>query len=476
MTAAVVLAAGLGKRMKSSLPKVLHRIHGSPMLQHVLNTLSRLKLQRVVIVTGKFDNQIRESIRYSDNISFAHQREALGTGDALMKASPLLRGFRGTVLIVNGDTPLITPGTIQKFQKLHRNKCNAISLLTFHAGDPGAYGRVIRDGKDTVLSIVENSDANETQKKIREVNSGIYAIETSALSLLKEITMNASKREYYLTDIIGIARGKGIKVGAYCVGSEDEMMGINTRQELDRARSLLKERIIGNWLSKGVSFMDPSSVYLSSEATIGKDTVIYPNVHIEGPTRIGKECTICPNVRIVNSIIEKAAIIKDSTLIEDSVISERASIGPFAHLRPGSRIGRDAKIGNFVEVKKSVIGRGTKASHLTYLGDAKVGSDVNIGAGTITCNYDGRQKHVTVIGNGAFIGSDSQLVAPVKIGKGAFVGAGATITADVPPGALALSRTQQKNISGWAMRKSTSMETRKPGHKTLARGKARKKD
>lgn len=458
--AGVVLAAGLGKRMNSSLPKLLHMLHGATMLQHVLNTLEELKPQKIVVVVGEHVKKIKEFLQ-DDSISFAQQKEAKGTGDALSKALPSLRGFNGTVIVVNGDTPLITPETLKKFLALHDKKGDEISILSFTSQDPGSYGRVIRDEKGNVFSIVENRDATPYQKKIREVNSGVYAIKPKTLHLLKKVKMNESKGEYYLTDMIHIARNEGIKVEAFCIGSEDEFIGINTREELEKARQLMKDRIIRRWLDKGVSFVDTDTVFLSSQIDIGKGTIIYPNVHLEGNTKIGKGCKIYPNVRILNSIIGDGAIIKDSTLIEGSIVKTKASIGPFAHIRPGSDIGEEVRIGNFVEVKKSVIGSGTKALHLTYIGDAKIGKDVNIGAGTITCNYDGYRKHVTTIEDNVFIGSDSQLIAPVKIGKGAYVGAGSTITKDIPSKALALSRVKQKNIEGWVVKRKFKVKSSK---------------
>ncbi|MBM4139960.1 MAG: UDP-N-acetylglucosamine diphosphorylase/glucosamine-1-phosphate N-acetyltransferase, partial [Nitrospira sp.] len=443
----VVLAAGLGKRMNSSLPKVLNTLHGMPMLHHVLNTLYELNPLRIVVVAGKHLKEIKESLykiqdtrckihnkknhtsgimHRASGILFAEQKVPMGTGDALLKAWTALKGFQGTVVVVNGDTPLILSKTLKKFLTLHGKKRNSISILSFITKDPGSYGRVIRDGAGDIISIIEDKDATEHQKKIKEVNSGVYAIEADTLHLLKEIKLNESKGEYYLTDIIGVAKDKGIKIGVYCIVSEDEFMGVNTQEDFEKVRQLMRDRIIKKWVSRGICFIDTNSVYISSNVKIDKGTTIYPNVHLEGNTRIGKGCTIYPNVRIQDSIVEDGAIIKDSTLIEGSVVKRRASVGPFAHIRPGSEIGEEVKIGNFVEVKKSVIGSRTKASHLTYLGDSKIGKDVNIGAGTITCNYDGYKKHVTIIEDNVFIGSDSQLIAPVKIGKGAYVGAGST--------------------------------------------------
>ena len=459
--AGVVLAAGLGTRMKSSLPKVLHNLNGTPMLQYVLNALYKLKPGRIVVVAGKHIEEIKNSVEADSSIFFAVQKEAKGTGDALLKAVPFLRGFQGTVLVVNGDTPLITPEILKKFLSLHVKKRNAISLISFITHEPCSYGRVIRDERGNVLSIIENRDATASQKNIKEVNSGIYAIESKGMDLLKSIKLNEAKGEYYLTDLVDIARNKGIRIDAFCMGAEDEFLGINTRQELEKARQLMKARIVRQWSDMNIHFIDADSVYISSNAILGRDTLVYPNVHLEGNTKIGRGCTIYPNVRIHASVIGDGAIIKDSTVIEGSVVKSGATVGPFAHIRPGSEIGAGARIGNFVELKKTVIGAGTKASHLTYLGDANIGRDVNIGAGTITCNYDGYKKHITSIEDNVFIGSDSQLIAPVKIGKGAYVGAGSTITKDVPSQCLALSRVGQKNIEGWAPKRQLKVKSEK---------------
>ncbi|MGB9715782.1 MAG: bifunctional UDP-N-acetylglucosamine diphosphorylase/glucosamine-1-phosphate N-acetyltransferase GlmU [Thermodesulfovibrionales bacterium] len=459
--AGVVLAGGLGKRMNSSIPKVLHTIFGKPMIQYVLDTLYALKPAKVIVVAGRHIKEIKNSVKEKGQTIFVKQEEAKGTADALMNALPALKGFNESIIVVNGDTPLIVKNTLKKLLTLHKRKGNIISLLSFVANEPGSYGRIIRNKNDELLSIVEDRDATESQKKIREVNSGIYAIEPEALDILKEIKLNKSKGEYYLTDIIEIAKNKGLKVDAFCFTSEEELIGVNTLQELDRVRQIMKERIIKRWIDKGVNFMDTSSVFISPDVSIGKDTFIYPNVYIEGNTRIGKGCYIYPNVRIFNSIIKDGVYIKDSTLIEESIVKNNASIGPFARIRPGSVIGKGARIGNFVEVKKSVIGSGTKAGHLTYLGDSKIGKNVNIGAGTITCNYDGYNKHITYIENDVFIGSDSQLIAPVRICKGAYVGAGSTITKNVPSMSLALSRVKQTNIKDWVTKRRLKVKTEK---------------
>jgi bifunctional UDP-N-acetylglucosamine pyrophosphorylase/glucosamine-1-phosphate N-acetyltransferase len=456
--AGVVLAAGVGKRMNSSLPKVLHRIRGVPMIQYVIDTLNDLGAVAIGVVVGKHGEEIRQSLKAPDALSFVYQKEPKGTAHALLQAAPVLSGFRGTVIVLNGDTPLVTGETLRKFLLLHKRKKNKISILSFISNDPASYGRIIRDEAGNVTGIVEEKDASPSQRLIREVNSGVYAFEPDILGLLKKVRLNKAKGEHYLTDVVAVARKDGIKMNAFCIGVEEELMGVNTQLELEKAKKLMKDRILRKWREKGVIFIDEDFAFLSSRVTIGENTVIYPNVCLEGMTRIGRNCTICPNVRIMDSIVGDGAIIKDSTLIEGSVIKKGATVGPFAHVRPGSRVGEGARIGNFVELKKAVIGAGTKASHLSYLGDAKIGRDVNIGAGTITCNYDGYRKNVTRIGDHVFIGSDSQLIAPVAIGRGAYVGAGATITKDVPPKALALSRVEQKNIEGWATRRQLKVK------------------
>jgi len=459
--AGVILAAGLGKRMNSSMPKVLHRIYDTPMLQYVLLRIRELKPQKVIVVVGKQFKEIKDAVKHVNSISFVHQREAKGTGDALLRAKQYLKRFHGTVLVINGDTPLIRRETLKKFLNLHRQKRNVISVLSFIAEDPSSYGRVIRDGSDKAASIIEDRDATDNQKGIKEVNSGIYAVESEALSILKEIRLNESKGEYYLTDAVSIAKEKRIKVDAFCIGSEDELMGVNTQGELEKVRRIMRERIIHEWLNKGVNFMDTGSIFIAPNVKIGKGTQIYPNVCLEGNTRVGRGCTIYPHVRILDSTIDDGAVIKDSTLIEGSVVKKGASVGPFARIRPGSKIGEEAKIGNFVEVKKSIIGSGTKAGHLSYLGDARIGNNVNIGAGTITCNYDGYKKYITVIEDDVFVGSDSQLIAPVKVGRGAFIGAGSTITEDVPSMALALSRAEQTNIKDWVIKRQSKVRSGK---------------
>lgn len=456
--ATVILAAGLGKRMRSNTPKVLHTLFGKPIIQYVADSIKVLGSQDNIVVIGPHTEGIKDALN-GYPVRFVIQERPLGTADALKRASETLKDFNGTVLVLNGDTPLIGASLLRRFLKTHVKMEEDISLISFVAQGDHSYGRILREG-DKVLSIIEDKDATAKQKRIREVNSGIYAISSKSLGLLDEIKINRKKGEYYLTDIIGIAVKRGYKVGAHNLGSETELTGINTRQELNRAFLYLKDRVLEKLMVRGVSIIDKESVFIHPDVRIGRDTIIYPNVFIEGRSKIGKECKIYPNTRIVDSIIGDRVTIKDSTVIESSIIKNESVIGPFAHLRPGSVIGSSCKIGNFVEVKRSRIGSGTKASHLSYIGDADVGNNVNIGAGTITCNYDGKKKHKTIIDNNVFIGSDTQLIAPVRIGKGAYIGAGSTITEDVPPESLALSRVRQRNIKGWVKNRKSSIANR----------------
>jgi bifunctional UDP-N-acetylglucosamine pyrophosphorylase/glucosamine-1-phosphate N-acetyltransferase len=456
----VVLAAGLGTRMKSAIPKVLHTVCGIPMLKAVIAVAKTLHPERILVVVGKQGELIKNTIG-SHEVSYALQEEPRGTGHALRCARPALKNSKGVIVVLNGDTPLLNPDTIKKFLHHHKKNKNTISVLSFNARNPEHYGRIIRNASGQVVSIVEHRDADSRQKEINEVNSGVFAINHDVLDILDKITVNRAKGEYYLTDIIAAASKKNLRTSAYCIGTEEEFMGINTREELSRASALMKRNIIQSWIARGVNFLDAGSVYIHPDVSIGKETTIYPNVCLEGHTRIGKGSIIYPNVRVRNSDIGNGAIIKDSTVIEDSRVKNRAAVGPFACLRPGSEIGTEVRIGNFVEIKKSVIGKRTKASHLSYIGDAIVGKDVNIGAGTITCNYDGRAKHSTKIEDGVFIGSDTQLVAPVCIGKGAYVGAGSTITRDVPPMSLATSRVHQTNSEGWAQKRQLEVKSEK---------------
>lgn len=451
-TACVILAAGLGTRMKSALPKVLHPVCGMPMLQHVLAAASLLRPEKTVVVIGRNMEQIRATVS-GKPITVAVQKEAKGTADALRSGAAALGRFRGTVVVLAGDAPLVTAATLRKFLQKHRKSGNHLSVLSFRAADPRGYGRIVRNTAGSLASIIEEKDADALQRRIVEVNSGVYAIEHTVLPLLGKIRKNPLKGEYYLTDLIDVALRKGCSVDAFHIGEEAEFMGVNTAGELQRASLAMQRRIIAMLTDRGVHFISPDSVFVHPTSKIGSGTTLYPHVYIDAGTSVGSNAVIYPHVRIARSRIGDRATVKDATVIEDSVVRTGAVVGPFAHLRPGSVVGEAAKVGNFVELKKAVIGKGSKASHLSYLGDAVIGRGVNIGAGTITCNYDGFRKSGTVIEDGVFIGSDTQLVAPVRVGRGAYVGAGSTITKDVPGGALATSRSPQRVLTGWAAKR-----------------------
>lgn len=449
--AVVVLAAGAGTRMKSSTPKILHKIFGKPIIQYVLDSIKDLGTENNIVVLNPQIKEVENNLK-NYPLKFVYQEMPLGTADALKTARRYLKGFTGSVLVLNGDTPLVETETLKDLVRLHKENKEDISFISFIVDGKHSYGRVFRQGK-SVMAIIEDKDATEGQKAIKEVNSGIYAIRSELLKLLDKIKINEKKGEYYLTDIVKIAVDKGYTVSAHILSNEKELTGINTRLDLHNAGLYLRDRIVNKWMEKGVTFIDKNSVFIHPDVKIGMDTIIYPNVFIDGKSTVGSNCVIYPNTRIIDSKIADNVVIKDSTVIESSIVEEGAIIGPFAHIRPESFIGQKVKIGNFVEIKKSKIGMGTKASHLSYLGDAEIGKNVNIGAGTITCNYDGKKKNKTVIEDNVFIGSDTQLVAPVKIGKDAYIGAGSTITKDVPPESLGISRTPQKNIEGWARKK-----------------------
>jgi bifunctional UDP-N-acetylglucosamine pyrophosphorylase/glucosamine-1-phosphate N-acetyltransferase len=445
----------MGKRMKSKTPKVLHGALGKPMLQHVIEAVKPLKPARLVVIIGNGAEEVKKNIN-EKNISFVLQKRLLGTGNALLVARKELK--KGTVLVLNGDCPLITTRTLRGFIAKHRRSRNLLSFLSFLDDSMSGYGRVLRNQTGRVTEIVEDKHASpEERERCKELNGGVYAIDTGVISCLDRIKKNSSSGEYYLTDIVKLVSREGKRLQAYLCPSED-IRGVNSRQDLYMVTDILRKRVIRKWMERGVTFIDPETTMVHTSASLGRDSIIYPNTYIEGTTSIGKNCTIYQGSRIYNSSLGDNVTVKDSTLIEESRARRGASIGPFAHIRPGSVIGANAKIGNFVEIKKSRLGDGTKASHLSYLGDAEIGSDVNIGAGTITCNYDGKSKFRTTIESGVFIGSDSQLVAPVKVGKGAYVAAGATVTRDVPSMALAISRPQQKNLEHWVKRKHSAVK------------------
>jgi len=448
----VILAAGLGTRMKSGLAKALHPLADRPLVRHVLNACLAVNPEKIVLVLGHQADKVREAVK-EYKPEFVLQYEQLGTGHAVRQAREAIAGAAGPVMVLCADTPLLTGGTLKKVVELHQKSRAAITLITAVVPDPFGYGRVVR-GKTGTMRIVEEKDATASQKKIKEVNAGIYCFEKKfLLASLDGIGKNNAQREYYLPDTVALARRKKLGVSVFVSEDVDEVMGVNTRQDLSRAEAVMRDRVNRKWMLDGVTLLDPASTFIGSEVILGRDVVLYGNVRLEGKTRIDEACTVFPGSRITDSVIGSNVMVKDSSVIEESAIAPGACIGPFAHLRPGSVIGAGARIGNFVEVKKSTIGEGSKANHLSYIGDATIGRDVNIGAGVITCNYDGFEKHPTVIEDGVFVGSDSQLVAPVTIGKGALIAAGATITRNVPPDALAISRAPQDIREGFASRR-----------------------
>jgi len=441
--AIVVLAAGKGTRMKSDLVKVLHPLAGTPMLSFTLDLARTLHPGRLVVVVGFQRELVRQQFSTPELI-FVDQEEQLGTGHAVSVACQALQGFQGTVLILCADVPLLTERTISSFLQFHGGNQATLSVLTTMLEDPRGYGRVVRGAEGQLLRIVEDKDLKAGEEGIREINTGIYCVEAGFLfSALSSLSDQNAQREYYLTDIVEKASSRGKKTIAYIAVDPLEVMGINTRLDLAKANQFLRQKIAERHMLAGVTLLDPQTTYIDREVRIGKDTVIYPNCYLLGKTSLGEGCVVEPGCKITDSRVGNSVTIKSSSVISESVIEDRVSVGPFAHLRPETVLREGSKIGNFVEVKKSVIGKGTKANHLSYIGDATLGERVNVGAGMITCNYDGRKKNPTIIEDEVFVGSNTALVAPIKIGRRAVIGAGSTITKEVPPDNLAVTRAKQ---------------------------------
>ena len=449
----IILAAGLGTRMKSATIKILHRAAGRPIIDYVLDLASELCPSPPVMVVGYQREAVQKAV--GERARYAVQEQQLGTGHAVLQAAPAIEAAGNKrVLILSGDVPLTRQETLEGLLEEHQRSGNALTLLTMKLDDPAMYGRIVRDASGGVTRIVEAKDADDEQKRIGEVNAGIYVFESEHLfDNLRNLSNQNAQGEYYLTDLLAVLRERGHRVGAMVVDDPIEVLGVNSRADLAQVESEIQRRVVEKLMREGVTFRNPSTVVIDSTVSIGADTVIYPFVTLEGSTQIGEGCVIEPGVHLLNVRLGDDVHVKTGTVAEDAIIEDEASIGPYAHLRPGTQLGRRVKVGNFVETKKAVFGEGAKASHLSYIGDAEVGADVNIGAGTITCNYDGVRKNKTILEDGVFIGSDTQLVAPVRVGRGAYVGAGSTITKDVPPDALALSRTPQRIIEGWVTKK-----------------------
>ncbi len=452
--ASIVLAAGKGTRMKSGLIKVLHPVAGMPMIAWPVAAARNAGSDPIVLVIGHQANAVQSTFRGATDIRCAMQEEQLGTGHAVACALEALSGFHGTVLILCGDTPLLRSETLTAMLEFHRDNQAAVTVLTALMDDPYGYGRVVRDVSGRVSRIVEQKDADPDEQEIREINSGIYCMDSEFLSAnIREIGNDNAQKEYYLTDLLAIAVRKGLTCLALPTADADEIMGVNDRVQLAEAARVLRRRINRSHMLNGVTIIDPDTTYIDNGITIGADTVIHPGCRIGEGTIIGEGCEIEGNVTIMDCLIGDECHIKAASVLESSKLGEDVAVGPMAHLRPGTQLGAKVKIGNFVETKKIVMGEGSKASHLTYLGDAELGRNVNIGCGTITCNYDGVNKHLTVIGDDVFIGSDVQLVAPVSVGHRSLVAAGTTVTIDVPPDSLAISRVPQVNKEGWRLKK-----------------------
>lgn len=458
----VVLAAGKGTRLKSRRPKVLQRAGGAPLIEHVLRALDGLRPLELIVVVGHEGAEVSAALA-AHKPRVVHQEPQLGTGHALLVARPVLRN-EGTLLVLSGDVPLVRPATLAQLVDAHRQDGAAATLLTAHLPEPGAYGRVVRGPDGRPSAIVEARDATASQLQVHEVNAGLYAFESAALfKALDELRPQNAQGEYYLTDVVGVLARQGQKIGAVALSDQRELLGVNTQAELAQIDGLLRERRAHELMAAGVVLQDPSSIHIGLDVRVDADVIIRPFTLLEGSTTVASGAVVGPFARLENTRIGAGAQILDHCVLRDCEVEAGATVGPFAHIRPESRIGRGARVGNFVELKKTVLGEGSKASHLSYLGDANIGAHVNIGAGAITCNYDGTHKHTTRIEDGAFVGSDSTLVAPVTVGTGAYIAAGSTITSDVPDGALGLGRARQVVKPGWARaRRQREGEGHKP--------------
>lgn len=440
---AVILAAGQGTRMKSRLYKVLHTVCGKPMVQHVVDHVSQVGVDETVVVVGHGAEKVKEQL--GDGITYVLQEEQLGTGHAVMQAESLLKDKDGVTVVLCGDTPLITESTIEALLNFHEEQGAKATILTANAIDPTGYGRIVRDDSGAVKRIVEHKDATSEEREIKEINTGTYCFDNRKLfDALKHVGNSNVQGEYYLPDVIEILQKNNELIAAFQTANFDETLGVNDRVALASAEKIMRQRINEEHMRRGVTIIDPENTYIGSDVEIGPDTIVEPGSIIKGKTIIGEESHIGPNTEIIESTIGNNTTIRQS-VVTSSEVGDGVNIGPFAHIRPNSNLMNDVKIGNFVEVKKAKFGKGSKASHLSYIGDAEIGSDVNLGCGSITVNYDGVNKHLTRVEDGAFIGCNSNLIAPVTVGKNAYVAAGSTITDDIPENALAIARERQTN-------------------------------
>lgn len=445
---AVILAAGKGTRMRSKLPKVLHKVGGKSMLQHVIDAATVAGCDDKVVIIGHEAELVEKMVAGQGKTAL--QAEQLGTGHAVMQAKEALAGFTGTAMILCGDTPLLDGEELKKFYEAHKASGAAATVLTAVMDNPFGYGRIVRDANGNVQGIVEQKDATEEQKLIKEINTGIYCLECPLMfDVLATLTCNNAQGEYYLTDVLEKLNAAGKKVGGVITEDSDMVMGINSRKQMAVAEAVMRERILDKLMDSGVTIMDPASTFIEASVKIGRDTIIYPYTWLEGSTVIGEDCEIGPNCRFTDVEIGNGCNLHFVYGHECKVMNN-VTVGPYVHLRPNTVISDNVKIGNFVEVKNSNIGVGSKLPHLTYIGDTDMGGGVNMGCGCVTCNYDGKKKYRTVIGDNSFVGCNTNLVAPVTVEANTYIGAGSTITKDVPENALGIARAKQRNIEGWA--------------------------
>ena len=449
---AVILAAGEAKRMRSARPKVLHALCGRPLIAYPVQAARALGA-RVVMVVGRAADEVRAAVSTEVAAGFVEQKERLGTGHAVLQARVACGDGAGAILVLPGDVPLLSEATLRRLVDHHVRTGAAATLLTAEVGDPTGYGRVVREGGRPV-GIVEHRDATAAQRQIREIGTSVYCFDARRFwPALAQVTPDNEQSEYYLTDVIGILHRQGHPLEAVVTDDPSECLGVNDRRQLAELAAIMRRRILDRLMTSGVTVIDPATTYVDDTVTVGADTILHPGVILEGGTTIGAECVVSTGCHVSDTALGDRVLLKPYCVLASSAVEDEAQLGPFCHLRPQSHVGAKAKIGNFVELKKSRIGRGSKVPHLSYVGDTRMGEGVNVGAGTITCNYDGAAKHETVIADGVFVGTNSSLVAPLTIGEGAYVAAGSVITKNVPPGALAVARGRQETREGWVARK-----------------------
>lgn len=450
-TKAIILAAGQGTRMKSNTSKVLHKVFNQPLVHYPIMAAKEAGVEEICLIVGHKAEEVKKQM--GDSLTYVLQEEQLGTGHAVMQAKDFI-GEQAEVLILSGDTPLITGDTLKALLNFHRDHKNAVTVLSARVENPTGYGRIIRDESGHFTNIIEQKDATELEKRVQEINGGMYVFEGKLLKeALSKITNDNAQKEYYLTDTIEILLKSGERVDAFMAACEEDILGVNSRMQLAQTSTIMQERINFKHMENGVTFIDPKNTYIDFNVKIGKDTVIEPGCMLTGSTEIGENCYIGYNTKIKDSVIRNRVDIESSVILE-SYIDEGTHVGPFAYIRPHSHIGKNIKIGDFVEIKNSNIGEGTKVSHLTYIGDADVGQNVNFGCGTVLVNYDGHKKHRSIIKDNAFIGCNTNLISPVVIEEGAYTAAGSTITRNVPKDSLAIARARQENKEAWVSKKN----------------------